>query len=216
MNTHVDRRVVGHALPDGEVDPVLLGREVLRRSRVVLHLLDHVRGADTTREQDARGTERATGKNDTALRVQRDDAIGAKRRVVGADAGDRRAVAHDLGDHHVVLVHKVLALKRGLEVRLDRTPPLPVLEVERAVAVRVVLEVRVVVEGDLGEAGGVEELHDDVRGLGEVPLAVGRRVVRAGQAGLELVGVLSVADPAAWPAIGRREVAVGRYPVESA
>ena len=90
------------------------------------------------------------------------------------------------------------------------------LEVERTVAVRVVLEVRTVVDGDLGEAGGVEELHDDVRGLGEVPLAVGRRVVRAGQAGLELVGVRSVADPAAWPAIGRREVAVGRQPVKSA
>ena len=216
MNTHVDRRVVGHALPDGEVDPVLLRGEIFRRSRVVLHLLDHVRGANTAREQDARGTERTAGENHTALGVQWDNTVGAKRRVVRADTGDRRAVAHDLGDHHVVLVHEVLALKRGLEVRLDRTPPLPVLEVERAVSVRVVLEVRVVVEGDLGEAGGVEELHDDVRGLGEVPLAVGRRVVGAGQAGLELVGVLSVPNPAAWPAIGRREVAVGRYPVESA
>ena len=79
-----------------------------------------------------------------------------------------------------------------------------------------VLVVRVVVDSAVIEAPRLEQLLYDVVALFEVTLAVGARMVGARKACGELACVRRVVLPTAWPAVCRREVGVGRIPVESA
>lgn len=215
IDTYVDRWVVGHRLPDGQVDPLALRGKVRRRLGVALHCLEHVRWADTALEEHTRGAEGTTREDDTAIRVQGHDAVRSEGIVVRAHAEDRRTVADDLGDEHIVLVHEVLARERGLEVRRDGASALAVEEVERAEPEHVVLRVRVVVDRDLRVALSSEQLLDDGRGLLEVTLAVGRGVVRARKALLQLVGERLVVAPAARPSARSGEVAGVGVPVET-
>lgn len=149
MNTYVDRRVVGHRLSDGQVNPLALRGKVRRRLGVALHGLEHVRRPDTALEEDTGSAEGTTREDDTAVRVQGHDPIRSERVVVRADTEDRRPVADNLRDKHVVLVQEVLARKRGLEVCRDGACTLAVEEVECAESEHVVLRVGVVVDSDL-------------------------------------------------------------------
>lgn len=179
IDTYVDRRVVRHRLSDGQVDPLALRGKVRRSLGVALHGLEHVRRPDTALEEDTGSAEGTTREDDTAVRVQGHDPIRSERVVVRADTEDRRPVADDLRDKHIVLVHEVLARKRGLEVCRDGARALAVEEVECAESEHVVLRVGAVVDRNLRVSLARKQLLDDGGGLLEVTLAIGGGVVRA-------------------------------------
>ena len=81
---------------DWEVDELARGRKIGGSSSVVLNKRDHVRGADTALEQNTRGSERTGRQDDTAIGCQRYHAVRSKGSVVGLDASDSGAVAHDV------------------------------------------------------------------------------------------------------------------------
>lgn len=88
--------------------------------------------------------------------------------------------------------------------------------VKGTVSKDVILLVRRVVDGQVPVSERLEQIPHDVVQLHEVALAIGRGNVGGRKASLHLVGVWRVVGPGRRPAIGNREVRVGRVPVKTA
>lgn len=106
-STYVDRRVVLCVVAHGKVDPLVLWGKVRSRSGVALDDLNLIGGTDTALEKYTCGTERSRRQDYTAVGRYGDEAVRAKRSVVGMDTEDLRTVADDVRDHDIVLVHEV-------------------------------------------------------------------------------------------------------------
>jgi hypothetical protein len=205
----VDRRVINNVVADLEVN--VLGRRWEKGSHlgVGLDVGDLIGGADTGRDEDASSTVSTGGKNDATLRGQGVEAL------TSADTGDLGTVADNVGDIGTGDHLEVRTLLGGLEVGHDGTATKAVEEAEGGLAESMVLEVRVVVDGDVRVAVLGKEAADNTEDLVEVTLAVGRWGVRAREASLDLVGIRAVVGPRRRPAVLRTEVRVGRVPVET-
>lgn len=140
--TYVDGGVVLDIVANGQRDVLSSRWKTGGRVRILCNDAYHVRRADAALEQDAGGAECAGGEDDAALGRERVDAL------VGADAGDLGAISDEVGNERVGDEFEVLARLRGAEVAGDRSAALSVDVVVRRVAVRMVLEIGVIVDGD--------------------------------------------------------------------
>lgn len=99
---------------------MILWRKSAGCAAVTLHKVDHVGWANATLEEEARGLQRASRQNDTAILCEGDNAVGSQRSIIRLNSGNLRPVTNNIGDKSVLLVRKVGSDLCGLEVSSNR------------------------------------------------------------------------------------------------
>lgn len=168
--------VVHQVVANGEVDPVLLGREGL----AVLGAGDNlelVLGADTAAEEELGGAESTGGENDATALVELDGAaVAAIRQALEFNTGNLATSTNGAADGSVgPQVEVVTAISRN-EVGSQRAVSLALGEHEVAVGKGVVLAVGLIVGNHRGPAGFGKAAGENVKAFLTVQLAVDRGV----------------------------------------
>lgn len=157
-------------MPDGEVDPIALGRKNNTGS-TALDNVELVRGADARVEQNARSGEGTGGEHDLATVVDVDD-LGASVGGESEDTSDLAATADDVDDLGVQLQAKVLETQSDGKVGPDGASALAIHDGPRGLGESLGLGVWGLDGINLGPSQTFEEARDDGERTLVVTLAV--------------------------------------------